>query len=57
MKFAGDGFVSRSRKVLEVTLHWLEQTNADLSHLLLVKKWRDDAARKKERFDSMKQSS
>jgi len=55
MKPAGDSFVSSGRKVLEVSLRWLEQTNADLSHLLLVKKWRDEAARI--RCDSMKQSS
>jgi len=38
MKFAGNNLVSRGRKVLEVSLRWLEQTNADPSNLLKVKK-------------------
>ena len=30
---------------LEITLRWLESQNTDADHLLLVKKWRDHAAR------------
>ena len=40
---------------LQVTLRWLEQTNADPSHLLLARKWRDEAARI--RSQAMKQTS
>ena len=40
---------------LQVTLRWLEQTNADPSHLLLARKWRDKAARF--RSQAMKQTS
>ncbi len=46
---------SEAFSALEVTLHWLEQKNADPTHLLLVKKWRDEAAII--RSDSMKQTS
>ena len=40
---------------LDITLRWLEQTNADATHLLLVKRWRDEAARM--RCDSLMQAS
>ncbi len=40
---------------LDVSLRWLEQSHADPCHLLLVKKWRDEAA--KIRFNTMKQSN
>ena len=46
---------SEAFDALDVTLCWLEQTNADATHLLLVKKWRDEAARM--RYESMKQAS
>lgn len=36
---AGEAF-----DALGVTLRWLEQTNADPNHLLLVKKWQDEAS-------------
>lgn len=36
---------SEAFDALEVSLRWLEQRKADPSDLLLVKKWRDEAAR------------
>ena len=54
---ADDSSVNASEAfdALEVTLRWLEQRNADSAHLLLVKKWRDEAVRM--RCQSMKQTS
>ena len=46
---------SEAFDALDVTLRWIEQTNADATHLLLVKKWHDEAARM--RSQSMKQAS
>ena len=46
---------SEAFDALDMTLRWLEQTNADATHLLLVKMWHDEAARM--RCQSMKQSS
>ena len=54
---ADDSSVNTSEALdaLEVTLRWLEQTNADSAHLFIVKKWCDEAARM--RCQSMKQTS
>ena len=41
-------------EALEVSLRWLESQNTEADHLLLVKKWRDQAARM--RRESLKQS-
>ena len=46
---------SEAFDALDVTLRWLEQASADGTHLLLVKKWWDEAARM--RFKSLKQTS
>ena len=46
---------SEAFDALDITLRWLEQTNADATHLLLVKMWCDEAARM--RCQSMKQAS
>ena len=46
---------SKAFDALDVTLRWLEQTGADATHLLLVKKWWDEAAQM--RFKSLKQAS
>ena len=44
---------AKAYEALGITLEWLE-AQGDTAHLLLVKKWRDTAARK--RFDCLKQS-
>ena len=40
---------------LDITLCWLAQTNADATHLLLVKRWHDEVAQM--RYNSLKQVS
>ena len=46
---------SEAFDALEVSLRWLEQRKADPSDLLLVKKWRDEAARI--RVNNLKQNN
>ena len=46
---------SEAFTALETSLLWLESQNTDPAHLLLVRKWRDTAARMRQ--ESLKQTS